>query len=800
MNIRTLLFTVVAALAPLFASAADTTPTVSTNTRYARGATMAFARIDYHANGAIIDQRGICYATHPNPTIEDSITTKTIGNNADITGIVYWLQNLEPSTRYYMRGFAKDRNGNVGYGDVVRFYTLPKGNVGYTLNRCDDDAVNNRLTAAGDLAVYYWNNLTSIQGFHATLNYSPGTPTADCSYGGWVRYGTNTSYQSIHTTLHEWTHGVGVGTHWVWNNNADMRSNTTRGTWLGERATEVVQFLANNTTSVLSGDGTHMWPYQMNYASEDHGETSYICNSLTVQALGEDGLPLTESMGFASPYDAFDCEDTVKYYLKNESPDHGLYSAYLKEQADGTLKWIVMSVEKAKANDSTAWYFKYNPVNCYYTIRNAATGHYIIYSSGFRASNVASTATSAQIQLLRGRVEAVDGMPNHGYFLAFNNHCMSTSSWDNGSRPPVLSASGDRATTAGSFSYSNDAKADRWLILTADEAEQVEKIGMASVGTSLDDLLNKVEAMLAVSHTESVEGTDAALRSEIDAIRAEAATVTDPATVETLRERALAAATAFLPNVSATFGDKPFDITFFLTNPEVTTTEGWTASNDSKPTMNYSCGEYFEKAFDFYQTIYRDFPRGYYSVKVQAFQRPGTTADTYTAWSTKQTTPAITTEIYFGLATASKPAGDKVKNIWDEAQSAKVGTGTEASQGSLYVPNDMHAASAYFDKGLYDNTRQGRQAIKVSAANGFKVGIRCTSASSSYWTIFRNFRLYYHGSQVATGVENVNAEAAKAVGQNVYNINGQLVRSNANSLSGLPAGLYIVGGKKVIVK
>lgn len=791
MNIRTLLFTVVAALAPLFAPAADTTPTVSTNTRYARGATMAFARMDYHANGAIIDQRGICYATHPDPTIEDSITTKTIGNNADITGVLYWLQNLEPSTRYYMRAFAKDRNGNVGYGDVVRFYTLPKGNVGYTLNRCDDDGVNNRLTEAGDLAVYYWNNLTSIQGFHATLNYSPGTPTADCSYGGWVRYGSDTQYQSIHTTLHEWTHGVGVGTIAEWYNNADMRANTSRGQWLGERATEVVQFLANNTTSVLSGDNQHMWPYQMNYASEDHGETSYICNSLTVQALGEDGLPLTSSMGFASPYDAFDCEDTVKYYLKSESPDYGLYSSFLTEQADGSLKWVIMSTAKAKENDSTAWYFNYNPVNCYYTIRNAATGHYVIYSNGFRASNVSSASASAQIQLLRGRVAAVDGMSAHGYFLAFNQHNMQS---------PVLEAGVNHATQTGTFTFSNSATSRRWLILTSDEAEQVEKLGMAQVGTSLEDLLKSVEAMLAVSHTESVEGTDAALRSEIDAIRSDAASATDAASVEALKERALAAATAFLPNVSATFGDKPFDITFFLTNPELTTTEGWTASNDNKPTMNYSCAEYFEKAFDFYQTIYRDFPRGYYSVKVQAFQRPGTTADTYTAWSEGATTPEITTEIYFGVATASKPTGAKVKNIWDDAQSAKVGTGVEASQGSLYVPNDMHAASAYFDKGLYDNTRQGRQALKVSATNGFKVGIRCTSASSGYWTIFRNFRLYYHGSKVATGINEVVSEDAKAKGQNVYSINGQLVRSNATSLSGLPAGLYIVGGKKVVVK
>ena len=38
---------------------------------------------------------------------------------------------------------------------------------------------------------------------------------------------------------------------------------------------------------------------------------------------------------------------------------------------------------------------------------------------------------------------------------------------------------------------------------------------------------------------------------------------------------------------------------------------------------------------------------------------------------------------------------------------------------------------------------------------------------------------------------------------NVYSINGQLVRKNVktvNALKGLPAGIYVVGGKKFIVK
>lgn len=776
------------------AALADNGPIVTTNTRYARGATMAFARMMAQKGDAYLSgEQGICYATHPNPTVADNTTSKALNTSGgDVTGTIYWLQNLEPSTCYYMRGYAKDRNGNVGYGDVVRFYTLPKGNVSYYINGDMPDDVKNRLTSAADRAVNYWNSLTSIQGFRSSLNYSPGTPTADCSYGGWVRYGTDTQYQSIHTTMHEWTHGVGVGTHWIWYNNADMRANTSRGQWLGDRATELIRFLHNDNTSVLSGDNQHMWPYQMNYASEDHGETSYICNGLMVQALGEDGLPLTESMGFASPYDAFDCEDSVKYYLRSEDKDHGLYSSLLTEQADGSLQWTGMKSEQAVTNDSAAWYFKYNPVNCMYTVRNAATGHYIVYNGGFRAQATDSAANVAQLQLLRGRVASVDGISAHGYFLAYNSHV-----WNS----PVLAADADGKTTVGEFSFSNSATSSRWLILTADESAEVEKLGLANVGTSLEELLKNVEALRDTPHREDTEGADAALSAEIEAIRSEAASTTDVAAIEALETRAYAAVTAFLPKVTAADEQNPFDLTFMLTNPAVMKTEGWEASNDAMPTMNYSCGEYFEKTFDFHQTIHYDLPKGYYRLKVQAFQRPGTTVETYTAWSAKPATSPVTTEIYVALGSSKSTPGEKVKNIWDDAQTTKVGKGNESTQSGLNVPNDMQAAAAYFDNGLYDNTVDKRQYTRISANTGLKVGIRCTSSESSYWSIFRNFRLYFIGSEkLSTGIAAPATVQKSAATFNVYSLSGQCVRRGATSLSGLPAGIYIVNGKKVMVR
>jgi hypothetical protein len=50
-----------------------------------------------------------------------------------------------------------------------------------------------------------------------------------------------------------------------------------------------------------------------------------------------------------------------------------------------------------------------------------------------------------------------------------------------------------------------------------------------------------------------------------------------------------------------------------------------------------------------------------------------------------------------------------------------------------------------------------------------------------------------------TAVEGINADDNGSCG-NVYNLSGQLVRKNANTLGGLTKGVYIINGKKMVVK
>ena len=142
-------------------------------------------------------------------------------------------------------------------------------------------------------------------------------------------------------------------------------------------------------------------------------------------------------------------------------------------------------------------------------------------------------------------------------------------------------------------------------------------------------------------------------------------------------------------------------------------------------------------------------------------------------------------------------------HIAAEAQKSKLG-GSESSVGSptRYIPNDMQAASRYFKQGLYENT----VTFQNRRVQTLKLGIRSELRGSLYWTIFDNFRLYYYGSMAKSDVENgevcvVTPEAEESIWPcDIYSITGQCVRMRATSLEGLPAGLYIVDGKKVVIK
>ena len=76
-------------------------------------------------------------------------------------------------------------------------------------------------------------------------------------------------------------------------------------------------------------------------------------------------------------------------------------------------------------------------------------------------------------------------------------------------------------------------------------------------------------------------------------------------------------------------------------------------------------------------------------------------------------------------------------------------------------------------------------------------GDQISVTSSKFACLVSAFELPF---DVTTGVTHIVAEQTKPTHNNVYTIDGRLVKQGDTSVAGLPAGLYIAGGKKVVVR
>lgn len=228
----------------------------------------------------VIEEIGLVFSVSENPTIDDN----KIARENVVTDFKQRISNLEPETVYYIKPYAITPNG-ILYGEETTIRTIKKGNFTYSFNQNGADAATvARIKSAFDTATAYYNNFTSIVK-HVTVNYSPGTPTADANFAGNIRMGSNSGYQKAGTAMHEMAHTVGVGQHWKY-------TELMKGTWQGERTNEILQMMTGDKNAVIKGDAIHFWPYGINGAHEDTGkDMDYIIHALILQGMKTDGLP-----------------------------------------------------------------------------------------------------------------------------------------------------------------------------------------------------------------------------------------------------------------------------------------------------------------------------------------------------------------------------------------------------------------------------------------------------------------------------------------------------------------------------
>lgn len=446
-----------------------TAPRITTNPFVAAGATVLLGRMTLGSTVGVLE-KGFCWSTHPEPTIFDYRSTHYFSANGEI----YRMEKLKPGTMYYVRPYVLTNKYKLVYGDIIKAPTLPKGTVTADYDNGGSTEENYRIASAIEEIKWLYNNLSSVKGINLSVHYSAGTPTADCSYGGWMRVGANSSYQQTGTVLHETNHGVGVGTSDIWW-DSNYRADGDRGKWLGPRATQMIRFLNKDNTAYMNGDNTHMWPkssysgpnYGINGAHEDtynpENTLLYYGNVLITHALHQDGLICSTTVGFASPAYTFEQEDETKYYIKTTDEAYGNETSLLTVTENGALIQKEVRAEEVLENDSFAWNIIYDAKTAYYALRNVGTGK-LLSCSGQTFKTVARTspATTEQVQLLPSRTN-------------FRKGKLNTSSYWITIKKVALTAKSKTTLSGASFDASDKNTKQHWLVLTADQFTEYDQ-------------------------------------------------------------------------------------------------------------------------------------------------------------------------------------------------------------------------------------------------------------------------------------------------------------------------------------
>ena len=138
-----------------------------------------------------------------------------------------------------------------------------------------------------------------------------------------------------------------------------------------------------------------------------------------------------------------------------------------------------------------------------------------------------------------------------------------------------------------------------------------------------------------------------------------------------------------------------------------------------------------------------------------------------------------------------KAYGTFARTFGTEQTENEDGTYTWTNDGTIITGRPTLEHSYFFDKGnMYHSTGRPR------GLRGFSCWFETTGSQNS-------LQLTIDGvSQGTTGIEDILADYEQPVSRfanGIYNLNGQLVKQG-NSTAGLPSGLYIVNGKKCIVR
>ena len=154
----------------------------ATHNSLALGGTVRFS--DYDA----ITERGICYATHTEPTTADNVTK--VGKGTGTFSIT--ITGLTEQTTYYLRAYAVNAEGTV-YGNEIVYTTPEKGNTGGGSTGTEGSLVG-KFSVSANKQVYFSKGNLQYQASTNTWRFAEnqtdyiGSANSNISatYDGWI--------------------------------------------------------------------------------------------------------------------------------------------------------------------------------------------------------------------------------------------------------------------------------------------------------------------------------------------------------------------------------------------------------------------------------------------------------------------------------------------------------------------------------------------------------------------------------------------------------------------------------------
>lgn len=150
---------------------------------------------------------------------------------------------------------------------------------------------------------------------------------------------------------------------------------------------------------------------------------------------------------------------------------------------------------------------------------------------------------------------------------------------------------------------------------------------------------------------------------------------------------------------------------------------------------------------------------------------------------------------------SARVEGTKGSEEYGTAQQVQfVGTYVKCFDNNNNIPANNIPANSYVLNGNNVGGTAGLWYYRTVPTNtkGFRGWLQSVNGQASKVFEYEIEGVVEQVNGNTTAIDGI--EAAQQHSANIYNLNGQLVRQGATSTEGLPSGLYIVGGKKLVVK